>query len=366
MNSICIIQPYIPNYRLPFFDRLRANLDDQGIQLTLAAGSPQGSQRYRRDAAGDGSYIPVRWTNLGPIHWSHSERLVRDYDAVIYPLIGTDPALNIALLPRRNSRRTKIGVWGHIGAYVNPPNPVDQAIETWQMRRADHVFAYTERGLEEAVSRGVNPDDVTAVQNTIDTEEIARASASIEGHDVAALLKKVGATPERTMAYIGALDSSKRVDLLADALEHIWAMDSSARVLLAGAGDQRRLLDRAIARGQVLDMGYADASMKALIGQASSLLLNPGRVGLNAVDALVLRLPILTVSTSRHAPEVDYLTPGSNLFSTPDDPHEYAVQAMYILKSMKRVKQAPYPTIDLMVSRFSAGIYELLRNRISE
>lgn len=54
------------------------------------------------------------------------------------------------------------------------------------------------------------------------------------------------------------------------------------------------------------------------------MLLNPGRVGLVAVDALVLGLPVLTSDAGRHAPEIEYLTEGSDLFTVPATPTDLA------------------------------------------
>ena len=54
MSRVVIVQPYVPQYRLPFFERLTDTLAESGVELVVAAGSPEGAQAAR----GDGVDMP--------------------------------------------------------------------------------------------------------------------------------------------------------------------------------------------------------------------------------------------------------------------------------------------------------------------
>ena len=76
----------------------------------------------------------------------------------------------------------------------------------------------------------------------------------------------------------------------------------------------RDLADRT---GRVVLLGQVGTVDVARAGAVSRLLLNPGRVGLVAVDALALGLPVLTTGAARHAPEIEYLREGADLRTVP-------------------------------------------------
>src|SRR5262245_19634476 len=50
MSRVLVIQRYVPAYRVPLFDALDRELAQDGIDLCVAHGRPQGAQAARRDA----------------------------------------------------------------------------------------------------------------------------------------------------------------------------------------------------------------------------------------------------------------------------------------------------------------------------
>jgi len=256
-TDVAIVQPYIPEYRVPFFEGLRINLADQGIRLRVIAGRPSGSQAARDDAATLDWLTLVRPKVLRvgqrQLSFTDSRRYWGDVDAVVVPHQGSSlDALNALA-----SRNRPVGVWGHIAPYTSPPNPADAAVERWQLRRAHHVFAYTRGGSDFALRAGVHPNRVTTVMNTIDS---AALSAEIDGlgpEDINSFKLHHGIPDGPLLAYVGGLDGSKRVGLLAAALELLHEHRSSVHVIIAGAGEDRKLLSAAVAHGQVTEIGYA-------------------------------------------------------------------------------------------------------------
>ncbi|QKS17544.1 glycosyltransferase [Curtobacterium sp. Csp2] len=260
-----------------------------------------------------------------------------------------------------------VGVWGHVDDYVSKGSFAGRAIKKWQVRRAHAVLAYTASGADTARRWGARADGVFTLNNTVDLSSLQRAI------DQRSALPTVDeADRARTFSYIGGLDASKRIDLVADALEILWNSGSSVRLLVAGSGKQRDLLHPAQERGQVVLMGRADDAIKADMAARSVALLNPGRVGLLAVESPVLGLPIITTNGARHAPEFEYLTPGANAVVTQASGHALAdslargaTDPLYLSQLQQRLREiAGQPPLSAMVDSFVSGIEHMLRSSV--
>ncbi|WP_169799922.1 glycosyltransferase [Herbiconiux solani] len=285
----------------------------------------------------------------------------READGVIVPPQGTSIDTFRALRARRRGQ-LKVGLWGHVRDYVSKGNAVDQALERFQLRRADQVFAYTPGGTKYAVSVGIPAERVTTVMNSVDTDALEGAVASLSDESVIDFVGTNGLIPGHVVAFVGGLDESKRIDFLAEALDFLYRIDPTVKLLLGGQGSSRSLLSVAVARGQVLELGHVGPDRMALIGRVAAALLMPGRIGLVAVDAMALGLPIITTDWPYHAPEAEYLTPGRNRFDAPDDPEQFALfVAKFLAERRSPTANVSYPTLNQMVSNFSAGVVRMFR-----
>ena len=373
MKRLVIVQPYVPSYRRAFFEGLSATLASKNIDCKIASSEPRGASTARGDGISAEWIVPAESRRLSigsrSLDLGGTMSTWKDADAVILGSQGSSVDVYRALLlGRTNTRAPKVGLWGHIRDYVNSPHPVDRSLEKWQLRRADHVFAYTASGSEYARSLGVNSARITTVMNSIDTSELHRASASLSDDDVTAFVESTMASRGRTLSFIGGLDESKRIDFLASALDKLWNLDPTIRLLVAGNGSQRSLLNNASARGQVVHVGYADAKTKALMARVSGALVMPGRIGLVAVDAMALGIPILTTAWPYHAPEAEYLTEDLHRFTVDNDPHSFAAAmqkaAAGALGSTRQdqMSEAVYPNLETMVQNFATGVLDMLNH----
>ena len=50
-DRVVFVQPYLPKYRVGFFDQLAARLGEHGLQTALLVGTPSAQQRAREDEA---------------------------------------------------------------------------------------------------------------------------------------------------------------------------------------------------------------------------------------------------------------------------------------------------------------------------
>ena len=364
---IGIVQSYVPQYRLSFFEGLIQGLRTQNIDCVVLAGAgSQGAQAFRGDAI-DASWIQTTKATSRDIagttfSFRQLPRNFKSFDGLILPLEGSSLSTFHALNHAKHSSM-KTGVWGHVKCYVNNPNRIDMALERFQMDLADHVFAYTRGGASYAEGKGISPAKITTVMNTLDTRELVNARARLTHDSVSAFVDKYDLVGKSVFGYIGGIDASKRIDFLVEALDELWDADPSICVLVAGEGAEKHLLRRAFERGQVRLLGYAGPMEKLLIASVAHAFLNPGRIGLTAVDGLVLGRPIITTKWPYHAPEFEYLSEGTSVFSTEDSPVAYAEEILrWSSSSQGNAMPMPYPTLDDMVEHFSKGVVSMLNS----
>jgi glycosyltransferase involved in cell wall biosynthesis len=359
-HRLLIVQPYVPAYRQPFFERLVSVLAGDGIACRVAGPPARGPQLLRGDEAPTRPWtMPVRRSEIavpgGTITYTRVTREARRFDGVIYGLTGTAVENYVGLLGRK---RRRAGLWGHVKTYVGRPNAVDEALERWQMRRADHVFAYTQEGARHAIEQGLPVGKVTAVMNAVDVNGLLSLMNGISDSDLSDHLEQRGLSPDKVVGYLGGLDAPKRVDLLALVLDELWAMDRQVKLLLGGAGADLYRLETAVERGQVIPLGHVEGVEKARLLRSSRVILNPGRIGLLAVETLAAGLPIVTTGAALHAPEHEYLVEGESVW-TADDARSAAALVLELLRSSARRADPgrwTYPTLDEMVSNFRAGV----------
>lgn len=367
--QVAVIQPYITSYRVPLFTELAERLGDAGVDLRLVAARPKGAQARRGDEAHLEGARRVR--SLGPVDGLPPLRLkmlplgrLARADLIVGELAaGCVDSLLLAACTQR------FAVWGHAYGAVAESSPLDQRVEAWLMRRARHVFTYTDRGRDSALSNGIPDKRITVLHNTIDTRSLARAVERVDADGLAAFRATHGLGPGPVLAYVGGLDDTKRLDLLLDSTRAVVAQIPDAHLLVAGDGASRQQIeDFCRAHPWAHYLGRVDDSQKALIAATSSLLLNPGRVGLIALDSFAMGTPLATTRWPFHAPEFDYLD-ADNALITPDEPETYVREVVETLRSPERLdalrqgcrRGLEQFSIEAMAKRFAAGALTALR-----
>jgi glycosyltransferase involved in cell wall biosynthesis len=366
-TRVAIVQEYVPRYRAPFFSGLVDDLRKVDIECIVVAGQPVGTLAVRGDATKDTPWMRtaeprrIRFGNK-VVHFHGTDRHWRDCQGVVMELRGSSPDLNAELLRKPFSGR-RVGVWGHVRPFIQAGHPVDLAIERRQMRRSDHVFAYTPSGAEFARASGVDPTTVTAVMNSTDVSLLVGAVDSVQQQEVTQFQNEHGLVLGKTFGYIGALDVGKRIDFIATVLDELWQHDPEVKLLVGGQGDQKPVLAAAEERGQVAMLGYVGPTEKAMIARVTQALVNPGRVGLLAVECMAIGLPILTTAWDYHAPEYEYLAVGDDVFVSADHPDDFARLMLDQTRddgSATRHVGRAYPSLHNMIANFSRGIQEMM------
>ncbi|WP_166980728.1 glycosyltransferase [Paramicrobacterium fandaimingii] len=371
MTRIAIVQPYVPSYRIAFFERVIAELKANGHECFVVSGTPTGDAAVRGDAKSP-SWLKARTTHELSIagkrlRWHSSWKSWRKADYYVVELSSTsiDSLVTLWCKPGRTI------TWGHVKSYTSHPNKLSETIKVWQMRRSRLTFAYTHGGAREAISKGLSPDKIVTLMNTIDLNELQQAVETARSISTDAVQLELDVPhPELTVSMIGSLDSSKRVKFVGDVLDELWKIDRKILLLVGGLGKDSWMLDAASKRGQVRMLGRVDSILKAKMSKVSQLLINPGRIGLIAPESFVLGLPILTTDWPFHAPENEYLEIGTDSLLLPNDPQKFAVtlrnqihdESLTDLRMACRAKSGT-PSLEHMVKAFSDGILDVVERR---
>lgn len=123
-----------------------------------------------------------------------------------------------------------------------------RALETWAIKRVDHVFTICEGLRRDIVARGIPETKVTVIPNAVDVEGFQLSGAADE-----ALKAKLGLQGKTVLGFVGSFYAYEGLDLLLDAFAAMHAGQPDLRVLLVGGGPQDANL-----KAQAQRLGIAD------------------------------------------------------------------------------------------------------------
>lgn len=329
LANILILQEYIPRYRRRFFERLGLELEAIGHRLLIGIGDPSESLKAR----GDSSHLPQYELNMRELTLSIFGRRVvmratgaaiRHADYVIAEHARRNLDVYRLLLPKR-WRKVPFALWGHGRDYVKRSSQIERRLLSVLAKRADWYFVYTDGGREHLINDlGLDPTRITVVQNSTDTGELQEQLEHITADDIAKFRETVGAQGP-VVLYVGALDPSKRIDLLLAGAEEAHRSISDMKLVVVGDGVLRHEVQAsALSRPWMSCTGPLFGRDKAVALAAADVLANPGRVGLIAVDSFAANVPIVTVDHDFHAPEFEYLANGQNCLISENSTHSFA------------------------------------------
>lgn len=366
---VTFVTRILAHYRIPFHERVRAELAERGIDYRLIHGQPDGEEAAKGDLATLPWAEQVRNRPLfgrGKLVWQPIGTALRSSDLLV---LGQENQLlvnyPIQLVPR--ALRPRIALWGH-GRNFQSRNPAGAA-ERWKRfwaTQCDWWFAYTEETRAHVASLGFPPERITVFNNAVDTGELARLAASIDDGEIARTYDALGVTSRNVAIFVGGLYPDKRLDFLVAAADLVRArVPDFALVVVGGGIDRPKLEALAASRPWLIAAGPRFGREKAALMRGAKLFLMPGLVGLAVLDAAALALPMVTTAYPYHSPEIAYLREYGHGAIVPDweDVAAYADRVTALLMDdtaradMARAgaRLAGDVTVERMAERFAAG-----------
>jgi glycogen synthase len=110
---------------------------------------------------------------------------------------------------------------------------ITRMLETWALRRVDHVFTICEGLRRDIVRRGIAADKVTVIPNAVDVKGFQLSGApDIE------LAERLGLRGATVVGFVGSFYAYEGLDLLLDAFPALLTRFAELRLLLVGGGPQ--------------------------------------------------------------------------------------------------------------------------------
>ncbi len=376
--TVAFVMEWVPQYRVPFYDRVRQAAAERGVTVRLIHGDPPSSRRRRNDSevVPWAEYVPNRlWTVKG---------LELTAQPVLSRLRGTDLLilqqetgllLNYPMMALSRIGGPAVALWGH-GHNFNPleANELAEGVKSKVTKWADWIFAYTEQSKTVFESIGVDTDRITVVQNSVDVTEL-RNPTSTPSDDVASLVDRLRREDKRVGWIVSALDRWKRVPFLLEVLDAVAADRDDFEFIALGAGDDAQVLSEAASSRPWLHvLGARFGADKAAVGSIAEVTVHPGLAGLHVVESFATASPMITEDLAYHSHEVDYLSPDNAIVLPRDSTSaQYAEAVSSVLDDRSELQRlqtgchvaAETYSIDAMVQNFTDGIVEALASRRS-
>ncbi|HYD78480.1 MAG TPA: glycosyltransferase family 4 protein [Paucimonas sp.] len=366
---VVIVERVLLHYREAVYQRLRALLRQDGIELQLLIGEGTPDEKKKRDEARLDWPIrlPTRYFLNYRACWLPFPEYARDADMVI---VGHENKMLYNLWLMFFARPRRLAFWGHgRNMQSQRPNGLRERFKRWTINKVDWWFAYTDSSADLVRGAGFPRARITVVDNAIDTRELARLCAEVTDADRRRLRAGIGFGAGPIGIYVGSLYREKRLEFLLDAACRLRARIPDFQFIVVGAGPDQALIEEAAARHAWFHYaGPLQGRRKAEMLVLADVMLNPGLVGLGILDSFVGGAPMFTTDCGLHSPEISYMETGKNGVMTANDIDAYvdaiarALTDPETLAELQRgaLDSAARYTVENMAHRLRDGIVACL------
>lgn len=370
MKKVVILQHRLLHYRTKLFEQLRAAGAAKGIQIELVHGQASRRESIKKDEGSlPWAYKVVNkvW-ELGDrdIIWQPFPAQLKDADLVVV-MQESRILSNYPLLLSRLWSKRKVGYWGHGKNFQSDaPTGLREQWKNFLIRRVDWWFAYTDMTVDILAKAGYPSEQITCLDNAIDTSSFKADLTSWQDAEVMAAKQQLGIAPDAAVGvFCGSLYPDKKLGLLVAAADLIrQRMPDFALVVIGDGPSMPEMREAASSRPWMHLLGVRKGREKALYFRMGDVMLNPGLVGLHIVDAFCAGMVMMTTRTARHSPEVAYLEDGINGVYSDDTPEAYSQAVLNVIEDKERLARmkaaaladSEHYTLENMVQRFANGI----------
>jgi glycosyltransferase involved in cell wall biosynthesis len=364
-SRVVIVERQLLQYRVAFYNRLRALLEQEGIELQLLIGNGTPEEEKKKDEVSlDWAIrIPTRYLFGATLCWQPFGPYAREADLVIV-MHENKIIYNLWLLSFGRPKR--LAFWGHgRNMQSNNPNGMKERFKRWTVNKVDWWFAYTESSAELVSEAGFPRECTTVVENAFDTEEMTSLCKQVSAVVCQRKREELNLGNGPIGLYLGALYKEKRLDFLLEAAHRIREKIPDFQLLVGGAGPEQYIIEEASAKHPWIHyLGPLQDRNKAVALVLADVMLNPGLVGLGILDSFASGTPMFTTDCGLHSPEISYMSPGTNGVITQNDVSEYADAVVRVLSqpdmiarlSKGALSSAARYTVDNMAGRILHGI----------
>lgn len=369
-------QSTIPHYRIDFYNALEElRPDSWSFKVVFDPGELQKKLFFKEDINTESFNFPTLKTKTYAIKIGEKVfnlqtffKKAPDFDLIIVGSALSNITYPLCLLFK--PAQQKYAVWGHgKDRTVSKPSRFKKMLEVFRSggsKRADGFFAYTEDIKTYLESKGVVTEKIFVLNNTIDILKQRNIYEKLFP-DKEHLKHKMGLNDKKVLLFVGRFTKNKRIDFLLESFIHLTGFANDYHLIMVGSGSEKY---RAKMPSNITFFdSITDINILAPLYIASDIFAFPGDVGLGPLQALCYNLPVITLDSPTHMPEIIYLNNNNSLilpflttsfqyaetihklFSNPD---ELANLKSNIWSSINHL------TIEQMAKNFIAGVNTIL------
>lgn len=381
VGNVVIFQRRMVHYRIKLFAHLSKSLAARNINLKIVHGQCTPKELSKKDAGvlneakvRNNTYFTVLQTTFCFLRMKLSD--VYKADLVIIPQENSFLLNYILLLFRPLLRIKRIAYWGHGSNFqLDSANLIKRGSEALKKRllnKVDHFFAYTNISFEKLRVAGVSCDDITTLDNAIDTKQLAVQLNELTAAEHAGFIEQHQLVGKSVGLFIGSMYNEKYIPFLLDAVRKIKKQQPNFVMLWVGSGPDEKLVEQfSNSNCWSIFLGPLVGKAKSLALANSQLILNPGLVGLGILDSFTAGKPMITTDCKVHSPEIAYLKHLENGLITKHDIDNYSTTVVVALNddelysnlSSSCLSSAKHYTIENMSLNFELGITTVLQRK---
>jgi glycosyltransferase involved in cell wall biosynthesis len=373
-------QSTIPHYRVPFYNNLENQRpEDWRFEVVY---DPLDSilKRFFNESIDFGKIffpvLPVK-TLTFPIMGKKLTYQAFWRQAAGHDLVILENAVNNITYPLSQIHQiggTKIAFWGHgkdrSVTRESFLKKVSERLKLWQVEKSHGFFAYTQGVKSYLVSKGIRPEKIFVVNNTIDIKD-NRSTFFKFGKCRDEIRKELRVQGKKVLLFVGRLSGRftqhRRVNFLLESFNILLSRGQDFHLLLVGSGGEeylRNLPNNITYLGSLIEIDKI-----APIYIASDVFVYPGSVGLGVLQALCYSLPVVTIDSPNHGPEIDYLTQENSIIlnsgTTPQDFANHILNLFHDRERLEGLKSTIWPSIEYlsienMAKNFIQGVNTIL------
>lgn len=372
-------QSTIPHYRVPFYNALEELRPRDWSFDVVFDPTELTAPRFFKEALDPTEFAFSRLSTT-----THQAKLLGKQatyqsfwrQAGRYDLVIVENAINNLTYPLcqlHQLRGVRFAYWGH-GRDMEVQSPglakrTGEKLKLALVRRADGFFAYTPGVKQYLEAQQIDSKKIFVLNNTIDIAQQRQAFEAWLPRRAALraeLGARLGIDDPRVLLFVGRFTPNKRLDFLLDAFALLRARDPRFGLVLVGPGAHEvPPIPGMEARGSIVEL-----EQLAPIYVAADLFAFPGAVGLAPFQALCYDLPVLTIDSPIHGPEIEYLTPANTVILPATTTPQLYAEALHNLfdtpGKLDELRRGVWPsichlTIEQMAQNFISGVDQILR-----
>lgn len=374
--KVTIMQYRLFHYRVELFETMRRLCSKLDIDLNVVYGQAYRGEILKKDEgllswgrSVNNYYFPVK--EKKDLCWQPLPLDLIDSDLLVFMQENRLLSNYYWIIRRRLGLGPKVAFWGHGKDFQSRvPGGFRERWKRKTINWVDWWFAYTRITCEQLKLVHFPEGKTTCLNNAIDVRGLRRDWDSISDEMRNGIANECGISNESIVGlFCGSLYSDKKLDLLVSACDLVVTRYPNFKLVVIGDGAERpKLLEQFATRPWASSVGTKRGKEKAAYFGLSTLVLNPGLVGLHVLDAFSMGLPMITTLTAQHSPEISYLEDGVNGLMTDETPAAYAEAVIALLAdpaklrrmSDQAIKTADLYTVENMATNFVLGIERAL------